>query len=84
MFTEKMKAQAQTRMWVKWKNPINDYESMIYYSYETAKSLREKDKPYGMIKLEKLAKSPSMILKIDIAIIYDNINNKELRRFINS
>ena len=79
-FSEKMKAQAQTKLWVKWKYTINGYSDMIYYSFETSKSLRDKDQSYGLKKLIKLAEH-ELVGKYEIAIIYDNISGQELRRY---
>jgi len=80
-FSAKMKAQAQTRLWVKWKSAINGHTDMIYYSFETAKSLREGDRSYGLRKLIKMVESNHLNGKYDIAIIYDTRTGEELRRY---
>ncbi|WP_421874013.1 hypothetical protein [Marinoscillum sp.] len=82
-FTEKMKRQAQTRMWVKWKRLVNGYGEMIYYSFETSKSLRNQDITYGMEKLVGLAKSDRLSSMYEIAIIYNNKTGQEMMRFKN-
>lgn len=82
-FNEKMKAQAQTRLWVKWRFAINGYTDMVYYSFETAKSLREQDSSYGMDKLSRMVQSTHLEGKYEIAIIYDNKTGAELMRFKN-
>lgn len=79
-FSEKMKVQAQTKLWVKWKYTINGYTDMVYYSFETSKSLRDKDLSYGLRKLFKLAEQ-ELVGKYEIAIIYDNVSGQELRRY---
>ena len=82
-FTEKMKAQAQTRLWVKWRFAIKGYTDMVYYSFETSKSLRDQDYSYGMNKLIKMLESDHLAGKYEIAIIYDNKTGAELLRYKN-
>jgi len=80
-FTDKMKTNAQSRMWVKWKQSINGYQDMIYYSFENKRSIEKNDIEFGLSKLVKLAKSSNMIGKYEIAVIYDNKTGTELMKF---
>ena len=82
-FSEKMKAQAQTRLWVKWKYAINGHSDMVYHSFENAKSLRSGDRSYGLKKLIKMIESNHLRGKYDIAIIYDTKTGEELIRYKN-
>ncbi len=79
-FSESMKTRAQTKMWVKWKEPVNGYTDMIYYSFETKSSLSKNDIYYGMNKLERLLEIRLKGLYA-VAIIYDTKTGKEIKRF---
>ncbi len=80
-FTDKMKSQAQTRMWVKWKYLINGYPDMIYHSFETKRSLASQDINHGLNGLIKLIKSEKLAGKFLVAIIYDCRTDQEIMRF---
>ncbi|WP_258099561.1 hypothetical protein [Marinoscillum pacificum] len=81
-FTPKMKLKSQTRMWVKWKYLINGYPDMIYWSFETEKSVRSRDLTYGMKKLISLARSSHLVGKYEVAIIYNTQTDLPLMKFV--
>ena len=81
-FTPKMISQAQTRMWVKWKYLIDGYPEMVYWSFETKKSVRSRDLTYGMNKLINLARSSHLAGKYEVAIIYNTQTDLPLMKFV--
>lgn len=74
--------KAQSKLWLKWKYPVNGFEKMTYYSFETRLSIKTGDITFGASRLLKMLDN-ELKGKYEVAILYDRKSGAKIKKFIN-
>jgi len=70
--------RSQSKLLIYWKVKVKGFDSMTYHSYESIKTLENKDVKYGLGRLLNLVMEPPRFQNIARAIFYDRLSNTEI------